>query len=944
MTERLPDQQSDAVSASSANKTLEAFIRLYRLSDQSIVQILDSALEETLSITESDIGYIYFYDEATRRFTLYSWSNTAMASCAVVEKKTSYELEMTGIWGEAVRKRKPLIVNDYPAPHPLKKGQPEGHVALKNFLTIPVFHNDAIVAVIGVGNKKDDYTQSDVHQLELFSKGVWDLVLRKQFEQQLAESSYIFRSLVDTSLDATFLASTDGTIHYANKAACDLFRMTSNELQAAGRKGLIDPNDNRSAKILKEREQFGKAKGELRFRRKDGSTFEGELSSAMIPGISDGNRASVVIRDISDRKRYELKLKKALAFNNTILEHATVGIAVYSATTGHCVLANKKLAEFLGGTVDALLAQNFREIATWKTTERLKQAERVLNERTTIKADNRFTSSFGKEVYLESTFAAIETEGKSYLLRVEKDISERKRLEKEIKDQLEFVNTLIDTIPSPLYLKDVSGHYIRCNRAYETLQGVGKDDIFGKTVYGMLPRETADFHSRKEKEMYASGTSISYETQTTTFSGEKRDIIFNKAPFMDTEGNVRGLIAIMTDISERKRAENEIAEREATLRKILEGIKAGIIIVDPKTFAIIDVNEAAEKILGESKDAIVGRPCHSFKWVRERDGAVEESCPLLDSNITNEEYRVERSDGTTLPVIKTVISVMRSNQLLIFEILFDITDRKTMERQLALAHRLESIGGLAAGIAHEINTPIQYIGDNLSFLESAYAELTHALKQRAEPTTSTGSDSDLEFLMEEVPKALTQSREGVARVAEIVSAMKRFSHAGGEEKSLLDVPKAIQNTVMISRNEWKYHSEIQLDLDPSVPFLSCFPGDFNQVLLNIMVNASHANADKYHGREDKGTITVKTRRDGNWFVLSLTDTGCGIPEQNLHRIFDPFFTTKEVGRGTGQGLALCHDIVVNKHGGSIDVRSEVDQGTTFILRFPLQKEGNETLQ
>jgi len=942
MIERLPNHRNDDVCASSANKTLEAFIRLYRVSDQSIVQILDSALEETLSITESDVGYIYFYDEATRLFTLYSWSNSAMASCAVVEKKTSYELDKTGLWGEAVRRRKPLMVNDYTAPHPLKRGQPEGHVALKNFLTIPIFHNDAIVAVIGVGNKKSDYTVTDVHQLELFSKGVWELVLRKQFEQQLAESSHIFRSLVDTSLDATFLTSTDGTIHYANKAACELFRMTSEELQQAGRKGLVDPTDNRSTKLIQERDQFRKAKGELRFNRKDGSTFEGEISSAIISGISLGDRASVVIRDVSDRKRYEKNLKKALAFNNTILEHATVGIAVYSATSGRCALANKTLADFLGGTVDDLLAQNFRELDTWKTTGRLEQAERVLDERTTVKSDNRFTSSFGKDVYLESTFAAIETGGKSYLLRVEKDISERKRLEKEISDQLEFVNTLIDTIPSPLYLKDVSGRYIRCNRAYEALRGTGKDDIFGKTAYDMLPRETPDFHSSKEIEMYATGTAISYETQTTTANGEKRDIIFNKAPFMDTDGNVRGLIAIMTDISERKCAESEIAEREATLRKILEGINAGIIIVDPKTFDIVDVNEAAEKILGEPKAAIVGRPCRSFKWTRERDGAVEESCPLLDGNINDEEYRVERLDGTTVPVIKTVISVMRSNQLLIFEIFFDITARKTMERQLALAHRLESIGGLAAGIAHEINTPIQYIGDNLSFLESAWAELSAALAQRAERTK--GGDSDLKFLMEEAPKALTQSREGVARVAEIVSAMKRFSHVGGEEKSLLDVPKAIQNTVMISRNEWKYHSEIQLDLDPSMQFLSCFPGDFNQALLNIMVNASHANTEKYHDREDKGTITVKTSRDGRWFVLSLTDTGCGIPEQNLHRIFDPFFTTKEVGKGTGQGLALCHDIVVKKHGGAIDVRSEVGHGTTFFLRFPLQKEGNETLQ
>lgn len=940
MPEIQPDSPEVETAFTKANSTLEALSRLYRLSDESLANILDLSLKEILTITESAIGYFYFYDEASRLFTLYSWSKGILESCSIAEKKTVYELDKTGIWGEAVRQRKPIVVNDFKAHHPLKRGFPEGHVSLNNFLTVPVFNSEAIVAVIGVGNRNGNYSSVEINQLQLFAKGIWDLVCRKKFEQKLTEKTHIFRSLVDSSLDATMLASTDGRIHYANKAACELFGMTTKEIQKAGRKGLVDQTDPRMQILLLQREKSGKAQGEVRFKRKDGTIFEGEVASAIIPVASGRDRASVVIRDISERKRSEQTLRKTLDFNNTILEHATVGIAVYSAASGQCALANNSLADFLGGTVEGLLAQNFRKLPTWKMTGRLELAERALAENTTVKADKRFTSSFGKEVYLESTFAAIETGGKSYLLRVEKDISDRKRLEKELNDQLEFVNTLIDTIPSPLYLKDVSGRYIRCNRAYEVLRGAGKDEIIGKTAYDMLPRDIADFHSSKEKEMYASGTSITYETKTTTFTGEKRDIIFNKAPFMDAEGNVRGLIAIMTDISERKCAESEIAERENTFRKILEGIKAGILIVDPRTFTIVDANEAAEKILGESKAAIVGKPCRSFKWVRERDGAVEESCPLLEGNMTNEEYRVERSDGTTVPVIKTVISVMRSNQLLFFEILFDITDRKTMERQLALAHRLESIGGLAAGIAHEINTPIQYVGDNLSFLEGAFTELIDALKQSTGPARKHEDYADMEFLLEEVPKALTQSREGVARVAEIVSAMKRFSHIGGEEKSLLDVPKAIQNTIMITRNEWKYDSEIKLDLDPTLQFLSCFPGDFNQALLNILVNASHAVSDKYHDSATKGIITVKTNRDGKWFVLSVTDTGCGIPEKNLHRVFDPFFTTKAVGKGTGQGLALCHDIVVKKHGGAIDVQSEEGEGTTFFLRFPLQEEGN----
>jgi PAS domain S-box-containing protein len=516
------------------------------------------------------------------------------------------------------------------------------------------------------------------------------------------------------------------------------------------------------------------------------------------------------------------------------------------------------------------------------------------------------------------------------------DITERKRMETELNNQLKFIKTLADAIPSPVFCKDINGLYLWSNKAYENL--TGDVSLVGKTVLDVLSPEDAAFQIEMDREMYAENKAISYEYETSGKFGDGRTVILHKAPFMDSQGGVKGLICVMTDITDRKRAEENLKQSDEVFRKILQGIKAGIIIVDPSTLTIVEVNSIAEEILGSPKEDFVGKSCESLKWIREQDGEIDDSCFLQHIDMVNEEYRIERPDGTSVPVMKTVISALQGGKMLCFEIVFDLTARKVLERQLALAQRLESIGGLAAGIAHEINTPIQYIGDNLSFIKDAFTGLAGVLNTSRENAAFADAGIELDFVLEEIPKALAQSQEGVTQVSEIVRAMKRFSRMGSGEKALQDVPNAIDNAIKVSRNEWKYHSEFQLDLDPSAQFLPCYPGDFNQVLLNMLVNASHAINDKYADLEEKGLITIKTRREGDWLELSISDTGCGIPEKNLHRIFDPFFTTKEVGKGTGQGLAICHDIVVKKHGGTINVTSEVGQGTTFVLRFPLQRE------
>jgi signal transduction histidine kinase len=274
----------------------------------------------------------------------------------------------------------------------------------------------------------------------------------------------------------------------------------------------------------------------------------------------------------------------------------------------------------------------------------------------------------------------------------------------------------------------------------------------------------------------------------------------------------------------------------------------------------------------------------------------------------------------------------------------EISDRHRIEGELRLAQKLESVGQLAAGIAHEINTPIQFIGDNLRFIADTVGQLeevfvaTEALVR--ESTSKAAADLaaiiervDLAYAREEVPKAAAQGIEGVERVASLVRALKEFSHPDGAEQKPVDLNQAIRTTAVVARNEYKYVAELQLELDPALPPTICNQGEINQVILNLIVNAAHA-IDDCKATRGMGRITIRTARVREGVEIRIQDTGTGIPEPVRGRIFDPFFTTKGVGKGTGQGLYLSHTIIVTRHQGSITFETEVGVGTTFIIYLP----------
>ena len=339
---------------------------------------------------------------------------------------------------------------------------------------------------------------------------------------------------------------------------------------------------------------------------------------------------------------------------------------------------------------------------------------------------------------------------------------------------------------------------------------------------------------------------------------------------------------------------------------LLENIEEGVVFADTEG-KISLINNQAREITGYSS-GVTGKDI---------DVIFGDRVPKRSGQVV-----VESKNGEKKLLFIKVIEKKNGEKGFLF------SEHKKIDEQYVLSLKLESIGQLAAGIAHEINTPMQYIGDNLSFLQKGFQVLL--------PKVNNG-DVKTQHLKEEIPRAIDDALTGVKRVNKLVSAMKNFAHPGQQEKETVNLNESIENTVEITRNEWKHLAELDLNLEQGLPSILGMRDEINQVLLNIIINAAQAISE---AREkniiSRGKIEIETgEKEGNVFVL-IKDNGIGIPVDIQDKIFDPFFTTKEVGQGTGQGLALAHDVIVKKHGGYLGVNSKPEKGATFIIELPVR--------
>ncbi len=540
-----------------------------------------------------------------------------------------------------------------------------------------------------------------------------------------------------------------------------------------------------------------------------------------------------------------------------------------------------------------------------------------------------------------------------------RDVTEQKHAEADLRESEEKFRVISSAAPDAVIMMNADGKVSYWNQAAERVFGYTEDEVIGKDLHRTLaPEQYAESYTRGILRFNKSGegAAIGRTLELTALrKGGGEFPIEISLSSIKIGGQWHG-VGIVRDISDRKRAEEELRGAHAELELVLASIPSILIGAGPDG-RIAHWNSAAAKVFGISSESVLGRRLSEcgIDWEQPRVLEGVDTCVGEGKQVRLDDVRFTRPDETGGLLGLTITPLANSEDGMAGFLLVgaDITEREMLAAQLSQAQKLESIGQLAAGIAHEINTPTQYVGDNTRFLQDAFRDLLavqakhdqllKAVKEGAvddrllSEVETTVQEADMEYLLEEIPKAIEQSLDGVSRVAKIVRAMKEFSHPNIKEKTPTDLNHAIESTATVARNEWKYVADMVTEFDEEMPLVPCLPGEFNQVILNIVINAAHAIAGVVgDGAEGKGTITIRTRRDGDCAEVRISDTGPGIPAEVGNRVFDPFFTTKEVGKGTGQGLAIARNVVVDKHGGTLTFETEPGHGTTFIIRMPIE--------
>lgn len=429
-------------------------------------------------------------------------------------------------------------------------------------------------------------------------------------------------------------------------------------------------------------------------------------------------------------------------------------------------------------------------------------------------------------------------------------------------------------------------------------------------------------------------------------------------------GLILGLSIISSIIDRRLQGVTlNLRASEEWTKAILEAAADGIVAFD-KAGEISAFNHAAAEIFGVDGSNAIGRKFDDLFDENDRDAvrAWIATYGFGDDKTLRRPREVsgKRSNGDHFPLVMTVSRFTVNEDLAFAAMMRDISEQREIESKLLQAQKLESIGQLAAGIAHEINTPAQFVSDNLEFLDDSLADLVEILESVDAVLEETGSEqaeatalppslitlresaqrADIDFLIKELPGAVAQSRDGISRVAEIVKAMKDFSHPGAEGFQTVDLNRSIESTVTVARNEWKYVAEVELDLADDLPTIPCHAGEIKQCILNIVVNAAHAIEQHREGTATLGKVRISTLLEDDYARVLIEDDGGGIPETARARVFDPFFTTKGVGKGTGQGLSIAYQSIAEKHGGILDFEVEDGVGTRFSIRLPLIQPGS----
>jgi two-component system, NtrC family, sensor kinase len=661
----------------------------------------------------------------------------------------------------------------------------------------------------------------------------------------------------------------------------------------------------------------------------------------------------IITTDITDRKRAEDELRKL----SQAVEQSPTSVVI-TDVQGNIEYVNPKFSEITGYSSAEAIGQNPRILKSDLTPkETYDQMWSAIGAGLSWKGELRNRKKNG-ELFWEraNIFAIKDSAGKTtHYIGLEEDITEQKLVEEE---RSRFIS-VIDEAPESIAILNADGTIMYVNQVFEKMSGALSSRTVGLHFEVLMREISANEFYSVPWDAVRTGESW---TQSITYRGSDGGfhlIDQSISPIRSQSGEITNYTVFGRDVTEERELEIRARWADERLRLSIDGMVDGLTLWDVhmgpdgsiQEFVCSEANPAALRMLGKERQVMLGHSVQELMTGQKDYDLHDLFKRVLDKGqpaIIEHVHILRNEDRVVLTIHVWAIGTGVACHM------HDVTQRLDLEAQLRQAQKLEAVGSLAAGIAHEINTPIQFVGDNIRFLADSFSGLMNVLEQHRvcrEKMASLPGESeelqqlrdldkevDVDYLKTEIPLAVEQSLEGVSRVSTIVRAMKDFSHIDEREMVLADINQMLDTTLTVARNELKYVADVTKGFAPDLPTVECFRNDLNQVFLNLLINAAHAIGDVVSAEgQGRGTITVATRRDGDEVVVSISDTGGGIPEGIRDRIFDHFFTTKEVGKGTGQGLSIARSIVVEKHKGAITFDSEIGKGTTFYIRLPITR-------
>jgi two-component system NtrC family sensor kinase len=742
--------------------------------------------------------------------------------------------------------------------------------------------------------------------------------------------SEMFQSIAELGNDGILVFDKNHRIEFANKMATDITGYSNKELLKMSVLSLLGKPDQAFVKdLFVHPERYGeKTCTEVQLLASTSEVKEAEICIALAKTPLGARKGYAYLRDITESKRMARKIQEATQQFEKIAEMGDDGIVVFDQAF-KIIFANQMVSEITGISKEDLIGRDFFTVIGKQDREFLEGTVtrgEGIGEKLCTEMNILSPQGFVKDAEVCIALARSDTgEVKTYAYI--RDITERKKFERDLKDSEEKLRNLFERVRHGLFISSKEGNFLDCNQALLDMLGYSTKGEFlqidiAHDLYAN-PEDRKIFQERIERDGYAKDMEVEFKKK----NGDKLTVLLTGHPIKNERGEVVGYQGINLDISERKRIENELREANEFFMNLIESSVDGIIAADMKGDIFI-FNKGAEALTGYTAEEMIGK-LHITKIYPE--GVAKDIMKKLRSpeyggvgKFTPTQLNVVNKFEEEIPIQLSAVLIYNgsSQEIASVGIFTDLRPRLKMEQRLQETHlqlvsseKMASLGKLAAGIAHEINNPL---GGILIYSSLMIEDLPEEDSKRG----------DLARIVQEA-----------GRCKEIVKSLLEFARQTEPKMEPTDVNRAINDGLFFLVNQALFHNiRIVKNLDPFLPFVQGNASQLKQVFMNIIVNAAEA----MHGN---GTLTITTypAPDRRRVSVEFTDTGEGIPEENLTRIFDPFFTTKDVGKGTGLGLATSYGIVED-HGGKIGVRSKVGEGTTFTIELPTYPETQPFLE